>query len=183
MKLSLAILATIFSWSVLAGIVDTSGGKIYLGEELYQGQRTGGTCYLQVQEVNQLDSKGMHCTEILTKFGFTTKNKKHVKEVIRTVSRITNYQSAEYPRLKTCAEKVSYIPRDISDYITIYESDDTYLYNQLFSWNKKINGMDQHFFITFSSETKQPKRLRLHGRTWFSEKNWDCLNLIDASPK
>ncbi|MBN8542495.1 MAG: hypothetical protein J0L82_19045 [Deltaproteobacteria bacterium] len=173
MKLFVFILALSFNASIgQAAVIDVSGGELYRGEELVNERPTGGICYLYIDYVETIP-KGLYCHSLTTRPVFFTDRDSHPKDEIKVMGNITNYHRPEYPALKTCAMSLD----GKTSGNDIYESDDTNLYNQLFSWADKHGGYQFDFFVTFSPTTKRPSRTRLHRMNWMSEKNYDCVNL------
>ncbi|MDD0853532.1 hypothetical protein HBN50_10505 [Halobacteriovorax sp. GB3] len=166
-----------------AQLINLNEEEIYLGRELYMGKPTGASCYVQVKQILPLESKGRHCHQITARIGFTSKNEKHYKEDVTLYSRITNYHEAQYPHVKTCAERNLEFRDDRYFDVDIHGEDTTHLYNQIFSAEVKAKGQQQHFFLSFSAKEKTLSRAKLHTLSWFSEKDWECVNLINASPR
>lgn len=157
---------------LFAATLNTQNGDLFQGEELINEGATGRACYLYVDYVEE-NPIGKHCLNLAVRPVFTTDRDLHPKEELTVTSRVTNYHRAEFPQIKTCAMNTN--GKTSGD--EIYGDDDTDLYNQIFSWEGKVNGHQFDFFVTLSPDTKLPIRTRLHKLNWFSEKNYDCVNL------
>lgn len=165
-----------------AALIDVWTNDIYLGKEYYNNKPTGNTCVVQINEVSDLSSKGQHCNKLIIDFKFTTKPEQiEIKEDgVSLYSRITNYHHARYKTDPNCAEPIADF-NSKGEQVDIYSEDDEYLYNQLFSNEIKIKGASLHTFLTFD-KSKRPTMLKVHRLSWFSEKDWDCKNLMNANP-
>mgnify|MGYP000383277383 CR=1 FL=1 len=154
--------------------------SILLGEEFYNHKATGNRCFVQLDYVEDLHSLGNHCYKLHVKFGFTTKNQRHVRDTIALQSRVTNYHRVDYPALKSCAEPIRGGNFDGAE-IDIYGAETAELYNQIFSWEKKVNKLQQSVHLSFSKETKAPTVLRLHTLNWLREGAFLILDRVKAT--
>lgn len=157
--------------NAMASLVNLQGGEFFMGEELYNEHRTGKICFVTIQNVQPLVSKGIHCNQIQATIGFSTHSELNNNDGLSMASRITNRDTPEYKFKRSCAERV---PGSNADILGISEEG---LYNQLFSWNGKVDGYSLDYFVTFGYESKQPVRTRLHVMNWYKEYNLDCINL------
>lgn len=176
------LLTFLFIQSAIATTFNFPEGAVLLGKEYYNHKPTGATCYVQLNYAEDASFIGSHCYRLHLRFGFTTNNERHVKDVIPLQSRITNYHRVDYPQMKSCAEPTIGGNFDGAE-VDIYAAETANLYNQIFSWEKKVNKLRQSVHLSFSKDSKSPVNLRLHTLSWHTESDWDCKHLVDASPK
>lgn len=162
----------LLSYHGQATVNNSQPGDLYIGTEVVNEQATGNLCYLYIDLV-QKSLKGQHCSEMLVRSIFSTNTDKFPKEGIVVVSRLTNYHRAEYPQKKTCALSID----GTTSGDNIYEADGSYLYNDILGWNGIYKGSKLDLFVSLSSATKTPVRMRFHKLNWLSESNYDCINL------
>jgi hypothetical protein len=173
MRTSILTIAILLSLSVgQAATINVAGGELYRGEEQINENTTGRICYLYLDYV-ETNPVGKYCYKLTTRPVFSTDRDSHPKDEIVVTGHITNFHRPEYPSIRTCAMNLD----GKTSGNDIYGSDDTNLFNQLFSWEAQHGGYQFDFFVTFSPATKQPSRTRLHRMNWISEKNYDCVKL------
>lgn len=173
------LLTLVFGFYSQSATINATASELYIGEELLDEHSTGKTCYLYVDQVNPIE-KGQHCYSIYVRPAFATDGDKMPKDGLVVSSRITNYHRSEYPSIKTCAMSLD----GKTSGNDIYQSDDSKLYNDILGWNGRYNGSQFDFFVSISPVTKLPVRTRFHKLNWYSEKNYDCINLknVNSNP-
>lgn len=171
-KILITITISLISALSFAGTVKVRSGDLYQGEEQVNENSTGRTCYVYLDRIEQ-NPVGKHCYKITARPKFFTDRESHPQDEIVTMSRITNAHRPEYPQFKTCASSLD----GKTSGNDIYGDDESVIYTQFFAWAGDFDGNQFDFFITISPETKQPSRIRLHKLNWFSETNYDCVNL------
>lgn len=171
MKYIFSILLIAFS-SANAATINTLNGDLYMGDELVNEQPTGQACYLYVDEINP-NPVGLHCNNLSVRPIFATDRSEQPQDSITVQGHITNAHRTEYPKIKTCATSLD----GKTSGQDIYSNNTEAIYNQLFSWAGSYNGHQFDLFVTHTSKTKQPSRVRLHKLNAFVETNYDCVNL------
>jgi hypothetical protein len=170
-KLLLSVLLTL-GLTAQAATNNSQPGDFYIGTESINEHPTGNLCYLYVDYV-QSSLKGKHCSEMQVRAIFSTNSEQFPKDDITLVSRITNYHRAEYPQQKTCA--INNEGKTSGN--DIYSDDDSNLYNDILGWNGTFKGSKLDLFVSLSSVSKTPVRVRFHKLNWMSEINYDCTQL------
>lgn len=155
-----------------ATTVKVQSGDLYQGEEQVNEKSTGRSCYVYLDRIEN-NPVGKYCYNLTARPKFFTDREIHPQDEITTQSRITNAHRPEYPQFKTCATSLD----GKTSGNDIYGDDDSLIYTQFFAWAGDYNGNSFDFFITIAPETKQLSRIRLHKINWFSETNYDCVEL------
>ncbi|MFN3698020.1 MAG: hypothetical protein ACK4VO_11320 [Pseudobdellovibrio sp.] len=168
---TLALVLTVTA-TTHANTINALNGDLYMGDEFVNERGTGHACYLYVDEISQQSAR-LHCYNLSVRPIFTTDRNEHPQDSLIVQGHITNAHRSEYPKIKTCASSLD----GKTSGQDIYSQDTKNIYNHLFSWAGLFNGAQYDLFVTNSSKTKQPSRVRLHKLTTLSEKNYDCVNL------
>lgn len=176
------IIVFLFLHTTFANTFNFSERNILIGKEYFNTRPTGASCYVQLDYIEEVSFIGSHCYRLYITFGFSHNNSSHVRDVIPLQSRVTNYHRADYPELKSCAEPVVGGNYDGAE-VDIYGEETALLYNQIFSWEKKVNRLRQSVHLSFSKESKEPVNLRLHTLSWHRESDWDCKHFVNATAR
>lgn len=171
MKILLALYVSLFSLYTHAETLKTYAGQTLRGQELINEHPTGNICYVIVRQVTDQSQKGHHCHDIEAQFAFN--NDVISKEPITLASRVTNYHRSEYPTTKSCAANVD----GKTSGQEIYGTDTEKLYTPFFSADGTIGNTKFDYFLSVDPKSKTLTRARVHILKWFSEKNYDCVNL------
>lgn len=155
-----------------ASTLNAKADALYQGKEYINEKYTGNTCYLRIDEV-QASTRGLHCYDIVVRILPATDIDLFPEESQTLIGHITNQHRAEYPQIKSCARGID----GKTSGNNIYARDTEGIYNQLFSQEKHYDGVQFDFFVTFSAETKEPTRTRIHRMTTLTEKDYDCVDL------
>lgn len=166
------LIASFFCGSIAqASVLNVQSNQTYVGQEYVNDHATGNTCYVQVNNIENANKRGLHCNNLSAQF--LHNNEKINKEAVLLYSRVTNNHRPEYPQVKTCAMNID----GTTSGNEIYGMNTETLYNSLFSASGKNGTMSYDYFLTISPETKLATRSRIHMMSWFTENNIDCVHL------
>lgn len=169
-KMMIAFLI-LLSLNVSAQTLKSYSGQTLHGQEQINEQPTGNICYVVVRQVTSTETKGHHCFDIEAQFAFN--NDQVSKDPVSLMSRVTNYHRPEYPAVKSCAADLD----GKTSSQEIYGLNTDVLYTPFFAATQKIRGTQYDYFLTIDPESKMPSRARVHVLKWFSERDYDCVNL------
>lgn len=171
MKL-LMTLFFLFPAVAFANLVNLTS-TLYGGSLWVNHKATGQACYIQINRINSLPSKGKHCNTLYTQFLFNDEDSQPRDLEISLNSRKTNSE-ADFHKPVTCAEVVPYIPAPAS---IKWHDDTTHLYNQVFNAKETVNGKENHYTLVMDGNTKAPSHYMVYRLGRFSENRFECRDL------
>lgn len=158
-----------------AQTLKTYAGQTFTGKTYVNEKATGQTCHVIVNQVAAKSTFGNHCYDLEATFGFDNSQ----SPAVVLASRVTNAHRAEYPQFKSCAASLNGLTSE-QDIYNISAED---LYTPFFAAEEKVGSKQYDYFLTIDPVTKLPTRARVHVMTWFTENNYDCLNLTAKTVK
>ncbi len=175
MKRLLILVGLVSSVTVMGDVINLPS-TVYLGKLFHNQKSMGSNCYLKITEVTPDPAKGKHCNALATQLELgLDRSGVHPNEMrIDLSSRKTNYNSEQHLPV-TCGEVVMNVARPWE--IDRWGDDTTYLFNQVFSAQYKVNRHDNHYIVIFNGVSKEPSRAMLHRVTWLREDIYECREL------
>lgn len=175
MKKVIILLSFFYCLNLHAEIFNINS-RIFGGQLFQNEQNTGKACYVQINKIEENIVRGKHCHDINAQmmFGLDDIGVHHREMEIELQSRRTN-NDTEFHLPGTCGEVTGDVSRPYE--IDRWGEDTTYLFNQVFAAQYKINRFDNHYILIFSGKTKSPTRAMIHRVTWLKEISYECRNL------
>jgi hypothetical protein len=174
MKKNLWIISTLALLAIPAhaAVHNLSSGQVFMGQEYLNEQPTGAICYVTVNDVASVETKGLYCSNIQITLG--SLDPRVPRQMLSLGSRVTNFDTPSYQEGKrTCAAKLDgSIAGD-----EVFGSDTSVLYIPFYAGMHQDGGTEYDYFLTLSPDTKLPTDSRVHVMTWSTEDDIDCKAL------